>query len=242
MTPNCRGDGDDLLYGSFYVEAIADPRTPQALPLLQSSALSALSTEYAAHLSEHFIPFVPSLPITKERAFLPSLHLTLVSADGNIITALALAARAAFADLEVPDTKVIAWTGDDDASSVADKSGFGALKDGAKGKGKGKARAKGLDDWDLGEGTHHIDGREDLPVLLSLNLVQDSENTFLDPTPSEEAACPERILAWFRPNGNVCGIRTEGGLGIDAGRIRGLLEQAQGLATAMAASLNADLP
>lgn len=165
-----------------------------------------------------------------------------MSAEGNIITALALAARAAFSDLEVPDTKVIAWAGDDDASSAADKSGFGALKDGAKGKGKGKARAKGLDDWDLGEDTHPIEGRDELPVLLSLNLVQGSANTFLDPTPQEEAACPERILAWFRPNGNVCGIRIEGGLGVEADRVRGLLEQAQGLATAMAASLNADLP
>lgn len=221
------------------LHAIADLRTPQALPALQSSALSALSTEYAAHLGEHFVPFVPPLPITKERAFLPSLHLTVVSAEGNIVSALALAARAAFADLQVPDTKVIAWAGDDDA---ADRSGFGALKDGAKGKGKGRARARGLDDWDLGDGTHHLDAREELPVLLALNLVQDSENTFLDPTPQEEAACPQRVLAWFRPNGNVCGIRTEGGLGIDAGRVRALLEQAQGLATAMAASLNADLP
>lgn len=152
-----------------------------------------------------------------------------------------MAARAAFSDLSVPNTKVIAWAGDDDASS-ASKSGFSALKDGAKGKGKGRARARGLDDWDLDEGVHHLPNREDLPVLLSLNLVQGSENTFLDPTPQEEAACPQRLLAWFRPNGNVCGVRMEGGLGVEADRIRGLLEQAQGLGTALAASLNADLP
>lgn len=184
------------------------------------------------------MPSLPPLPITEQRAFLPALHLTVMSAQGNIVSALALAARAAFADLAVPDTKVIAWEGEDDGA----KSGFNALKEGAKGKGKGRARARGLDDWDLGEGTHHIDRREDMPVLLALNLVQDSENTFLDPTPQEEAACPQRVLAWFRPNGRICGLRMEGGLGLDAERVRPLLQQAQGLATALAASLNADLP
>lgn len=237
---------------TWYRYRWTDPRTPQALPSLGSAALSALSAQYAAHLCEHFAPFVPALPITRERAFLPAVHLTLVSADGSVLSALALAARAAFCDLAVPDTRVVAWAGDaDDAAGAGagDKSGFGALKDGARGRGKGRARARGLDDWDLadGAGTHAMPGREELPVLLALSVVPGppadaDEVCFLDPTPAEEAACPQRVLTWFRPNGTVCGIRTEGGRGFDAARIRPLLEQAQALATALAASLNADLP
>jgi exosome complex component RRP42 len=53
--------------------------------------------------------------------------------------------------------------------------------------------------------------------------VPDSDRFFLDATPQEELACPDRLHAWFSQDGKVCGVRLEGESGIDADRIKPLL-------------------
>ena len=53
--------------------------------------------------------------------------------------------------------------------------------------------------------------------------VSGSEVVFLDASAQEEAACPDRVHCFFNGRGRVCGLRLEGGEGIDAARIRPLL-------------------
>jgi exosome complex component RRP42 len=53
--------------------------------------------------------------------------------------------------------------------------------------------------------------------------VPESERFFIDATPQEELACPDRLHAWFSQDGKVCGIRLEGESGIEADRIKPLL-------------------
>lgn len=117
------------------------------------------------------------------RYFIPNLHLTLLSSSGSPLTALVLAARAAFMDLRIPSTKRIGWEESEtisyDGMKDSDLSGIkSAVKAGRiGGKGKGKAAVKG-DEWDLdlttagGRGVEWMAGRENLPVLVTLHLVR----------------------------------------------------------------------
>ncbi len=114
--------------------------------------------------------------LTPCRYFIPSLHLTLLSTSGNIITALILAARAAFQDLRVPKTKVISTGAAEDTDEQKDLSGIKAAvrANRAGGRGKGKGAARGAE-WELdmeGDGTMRMEGREKLPILITLNLVR----------------------------------------------------------------------
>lgn len=196
--------------------------TPQAYPHASSSDLSQQSSYFSTLLNEHFLPSIPALRISDKKSFVPTLHLTLISADGGALATLAAAARAALGDLAVPATKEIGWEG-----AVSDEKDMAGIKGAVGGaKGKGRARARGADDWDLegsGEG-EHLDGRDELPVLVTLFLVPGSDVVFVDATPQEEAACPTRLHALVRPNGRTCGARLEGQDGIDAARVRPLFE------------------
>lgn len=245
--------------------------TPQAFPGGTSSSLQNLSSSYAAFVTDHFLPSVPVLRITDKKAFVPTLHLTVLGADGSVPMALVLAARAAFCDLAVPKTKVIGWEGaEDDARAGKDMAGIKGAVGAARGK--GRARARGADDWDLEDGsTEHMANRDTLPVLVTLHLVPESDAFFVDAAPKEEEACSGKIHAMFRPDGRICGLRTEGDAGIDASRIRPLLQvsvptrkleppcsyrhtarfvdslanvsqEAKAIALDLAASLNTDLP
>jgi hypothetical protein len=131
------------------------------------------------------------------------LHLTLLSASsGSPLSALFLAARSAFIDLKIPRTKQIGWEGaqNDLEMGDGDLSGIkAALK--VKGKGKVSRRPRGGDDWDLdreGDGEDVLDGREDLPVLVTLNLVRThlSESIPISPTLcviDSRPRCPEAM-------------------------------------------------
>jgi exosome complex component RRP42 len=144
------------------------------------------------------MPSVPAIPILAPtkcvlycpdggslltvRYFVPNLHLTLLSNSGFPLSALVLAARAAFMDLRIPSTKRIGWEESEtisfDGMKDSDLSGIkSAVKAGRTGgKGKGKAAVKG-DEWDLdlttagGRGVEWLVGRENLPVLVTLHLV-----------------------------------------------------------------------
>lgn len=188
--------------------------------------MSTMSATYASFLSDYFLPCVPALPITSTKYFTPTLHLTVLSADGNVCSALVIAARAAFSDLRVPVTKNVGVESTEaEAAMGQDLAGIkGAIAAGKGGKGRAKARARGGDDWDIDGTTDTLKERENLPVPVTLNLVPDSSAVFIDATPREEAACSSRIHALFRPDGRICGLRTEGDKGIDVARIRPLLE------------------
>jgi exosome complex component RRP42 len=54
--------------------------------------------------------------------------------------------------------------------------------------------------------------------------VPKSDVVFLDATPQEEAACPDRLYLFFNSSLKLCGMRMEGGEGLDAERVRPLLE------------------
>lgn len=108
---------------------------------------------------------------------MPQVQLTLLSAtSGSPLSALVLAVRAAFADLKVPRTKRIGWEGAENVLEMGDGDLSGikaALKLGKAGKGKAR-KVRGGDDWDLdleGDGVEVMHGRQDLPVLVTLNLV-----------------------------------------------------------------------
>lgn len=177
----------------------SDRRTPQAYPTLNSSSLSTLSAQLAAMIVDHFIPQIPPLPILPPtKYFVPHLHLTLLSSSGGSVpTALCLAARAAFIDLRIPRTRVIGWEGTrggggGSGAGAGEEGGEGegedhetdlsgikaALKAGRGRKGKGREVMRGGEDWDLdleggggGDGTISLEKRDELPVLVSLNLV-----------------------------------------------------------------------
>lgn len=46
---------------------------------------------------------------------------------------------------------------------------------------------------------------------------------FLDASPQEEAACPDRLHVFFTGSGKVCGLRLEGPAGIETERMPALL-------------------
>ncbi|KAK8844164.1 hypothetical protein IAR55_006958 [Kwoniella newhampshirensis] len=230
--------------------------TPQAFPTISTQNLSSISTHLSAILSSHFIPSLPPLPILPNRKyFQPNLHLTLLSSSGSIPSTLVLASRAAFADLKIPKTKIISWTGDADGEGQGDLSGIkAAIAGGAKGKGKGKGKyvARGGEDWDLdledGNGVEYMKGREGLPVLVTLNLVPNSPNIFIDATPQEESACPTRLQLFFSSTSpgptklKLCGMRLEGPEGLDQGRIKGLLVEGEKVAGELIKEVNSTLP
>ncbi|ORY24193.1 ribosomal protein S5 domain 2-type protein [Naematelia encephala] len=241
------GDVDATSSGAWRCQVEVDV-TPQAYPSLSSQSLSQLSTLYASLLSDHFVPSLPPLPILPPtKYFIPHLQLTVLSAAAAAVpTALALAARAAFCDLKIPKTKRIGWEGAevDATTGEGDLAGIKAAVKAGRGRGKAR-RAGGGDDWDLdldGEGVEALQAREELPVLVTLNLVPGSEKIFLDATAQEEAACTDRLHIFFTGGGKVCGMRIEGPDGFDAARIRPLLLEGRRIATELISSLNAQIP
>ncbi|WRT69238.1 uncharacterized protein IL334_006222 [Kwoniella shivajii] len=251
--------------------------TPQSYPTTQPNTLSSISTYLSSLVSSHFTPsLTPFTIIPNTKFFQPQIHLTVLSSDGNIPSGLIIACRAAFSDLKIPRTKIISWTGEnDDHNDTSQQGGQGDLS-GIKaaisrgtnknGKGKGRYIARGGEDWDLDlnrengsaslDGTEYMSGRENLPVLITLNLVPNSENVFIDATLSEESACPSKLHLFFSNSSSisssstqeerelkVCGVRLEGnGQSIDSTRIKTLLEQGSEFAKGLIDQLNSNLP
>lgn len=118
-------------------------------------------------------------PLTMDRYFIPHLHLTLHAASaGNVLTALVLAARSAFLDLHIPATKVISSGPTDEADPEKDDD-LGGIKAAVRagrqrGRGKGRQAMRGGDEWelDLESDDLRLEGRDGLPVVVTLNLVR----------------------------------------------------------------------
>ena len=117
--------------------------------------------------------------LTAHRYFVPHLHLSLLSTtSASIPAALLIASRAAFSDLRIPKIKRIGYEAVSTAQAEGgdkDLSGIKAAVRGSKGRGKTKGVMRGGEDWDLdlekGDGTVYLEGRESLPVLVTLSMV-----------------------------------------------------------------------
>ncbi|KAL7424521.1 hypothetical protein Q5752_000205 [Cryptotrichosporon argae] len=217
--------------------------TPQAFPHLSSASLSTMSTQLAALLADHLVPSVALLPVLPPKHFTPYLHLTVLSFAGSLPTCLFAAARTALVDLAVPRTKVIGWEGDAEAGIEHAGQGIkGAVGVGAGKAGRAKARVRGADDWELDDGESRLLAREALPVLVVLNLVDSTDTWFLDADEREEMACPNRVLVAVNGSGRICGMRIEGESGVEAARIRPLLEEAKRVGLELIKALNEDMP
>ncbi|WVQ63736.1 uncharacterized protein L199_001889 [Kwoniella botswanensis] len=232
--------------------------TPQAFPSSQPSNLSSSSAYLSSIVQSHFIPSIPPLVIIpNQKYFQPQIHLTLISSDGNVLSALVLGARSAFADLKLPKIKIISWVGENGETAesqgegdVIGKGDLSGIKAAIKSKSRrGRNVTKGGEDWDLdlSEDLVHIDGREELPVLVTLNMVPNSPNIFLDATAQEESACPSKLHLFFNTSSKekslrICGIRLEGGQSIDDSRIKGLIEEGARIAGELISGLNGNLP
>lgn len=222
--------------------------TPQAYPSLGTNDLSRLATMYASLISDHFIPSVPPLPILPPtKYFVPYLHLTVLSASSACVTsALLLASRAAFSDLRVPIVKRIGYEGATTADAEGEETDLSGIKAAVRaargGKGKSRAVGRGGDDWDLEGGETFLEQRENLPVVVVLNLTPKGGVVFLDATPQEEAACPDRVLLFFTGSGKLCGMRVEGTSGIDIPRVPALLQEGKRIAQELVDGLNAEMP
>ncbi|WVW79537.1 hypothetical protein I302_101506 [Kwoniella bestiolae CBS 10118] len=230
--------------------------TPQAFPSAQPNNLSTTSAYLSSILQSHFIPSIAPLPIIpNQKYFQPHLHLTLISSDGNVLSALVLAARSAFSDLRLPKIKIISWVGENgetegEGEGVIGKGDLSGIKAAIKSKSKrGRNITKGGEDWDLdlSEDLVYMEGREGLPVLITLNLVPNSPNIFLDATAQEESACPSKLHLFFSSSLKeqqlkICGIRLEGGQSIDSSRIKGLIDEGARIAGELIQGVNGNLP
>jgi exosome complex component RRP42 len=115
-----------------------------------------------------------SLRLIYRRNFIPHLHLTLLANSGNVLTALVLAARAAFQHLRIPKTKVISSGEAEHADDQKDLSGIKAAVRAGRVGARGKGKVNDGMEWELdaeGDGTKQMDGKDGLPVLVTLNLV-----------------------------------------------------------------------
>ncbi|GHJ87244.1 hypothetical protein NliqN6_3646 [Naganishia liquefaciens] len=85
--------------------------TPQAFPHLNQNACSALSSYYANLLNDHFVPYLPPLPILPPyKYFQPNVHASIISStSASVPFVLFTAVRAAFSSLYVPKTKFVGW-------------------------------------------------------------------------------------------------------------------------------------
>lgn len=130
-----------------------------------------LHTTLAVH--EYAVPTSLSLALAlTPRFFIPSLYLTVLSHTGALPSALILAARAAFLDLAIPKTKVISTMSL--AENEDDLSGIKAAvrRKGPKVGRRGQSATGTGAEWELdGGGTEGLGGAENLPVLVTLNMV-----------------------------------------------------------------------
>ncbi|WWC91026.1 uncharacterized protein L201_005966 [Kwoniella dendrophila CBS 6074] len=235
--------------------------TPQSFPSASPNSLSSLSTYLSSIIQSNFVENLKPFEIIKnQKYFQPNLHLTLLSFDGNLLNGLILSSRLAFSDLKLPKIKVISWTGEENIQDgiigKGDLSGIKAAISQKKGgnKNKNKLLTKGSEDWDLDlsgsdNGLTYMKNRKNLPVVVTLNLVPNSDNIFIDATAQEESACPSKIHLFFNSTTTeeeeeikLSGIRLEGGQSIDKSRIGGLLEKGFEIAKDMITEMNNSLP
>ncbi|WWC72933.1 uncharacterized protein I206_106897 [Kwoniella pini CBS 10737] len=236
--------------------------TPQSFPFSQPNTLISLSTYLSSIISTQFLPSINSFKINSNKYFQPQLHLTLLSFDGNLLSSLILASRSCFSNLKIPKIKLIQWIGNDNDNNenpngIIGKGDLSGIKAAISLKKKNNKYflSKGNEDWDLDldsgdyqDGLEYMKNRMNLPILITLNLIPNSINYFIDATAQEESACPSKLHLFFSNSDSneetlkLNGIRFEGGQSIDSSRIKGLIEEGSKLAKTLINELNSNLP
>lgn len=153
----------------YPADVVCDDSTP--------AALEALSTDLTAALQDYLTTLFSSLALHPQLMILPhrkawtlNLETIILSSDGgNLHDVLTLAARSALYDLKIPRTRGVGYQ-DNRTLDNEELSGMkGLLKGGKAGKKNNEVDFELESYWDQGA---PLDGREDLPVCVTLNVVR----------------------------------------------------------------------
>ncbi|KAF8966947.1 ribosomal protein S5 domain 2-type protein [Flammula alnicola] len=229
--------------------------SPAAYPHLSSSALDDLQYDMTTILNEtltHPSLHPKNLGILRgKKSWLLNLDLVVLVDSGNIYDAIFMAARAALWDTKVPRTRSVEYKARKTSSSAV----VGGKTGGAGDMDVDEEVVSGFDTrqiqhatdfelpdyWDEGE---TLDGRQNWPVCITLNLVHPTH--FLDATLAEEAATPLRLLLMFAFDSSsqaawIQGSRTLGNGELTSTQLAELLNSAQKYARDVWHSLNTKL-
>ncbi|GAA5924740.1 hypothetical protein JCM1841_004133 [Sporobolomyces salmonicolor] len=221
---------------------------PTALPSLNAELPLHLASLLASLFSTSTLP--PSLLgqltiLPQSKAWTLYLDILILSSSGgNVVDLSILAARAALANTRIPVTRSIGFGDDEDEDTAKGEGGAGMTVDeGFSGLVKGgKAGVKAVDFElvDGGESGVRLKDWEDLPLGLTLNLI--NQLPHLDATVLEQSASTSQLVACFIPSsGAVCGLTQLGEGEIEYARVMPLVQQAGKFAQELARGLNARL-
>ncbi|GAA5962217.1 hypothetical protein JCM8115_006632 [Rhodotorula mucilaginosa] len=221
--------------------------TPTAQPSLDSELPQHLASILATLFSPSSLPpaFLSQLVILPNaRAWTLYLDVLVIASDGgNVIDSAVIAARAALASARIPQTRTIGLEEDTEAANAASGEGAGMTMDegfsGLVKGGKGGSKAVDFELVDGGEQGVRLQGWQELPVSITLNLIDQTPH--LDATVLEESAASSRLVASFLSSGNMCGVTQLGEGEIEYARMVPLLTEAGKYAQDLIKSLNAKL-
>lgn len=153
--------------------------TPTAQPSLDSELPQHLASILATLFSPSSLPpaFLSQLVILPNaRAWTLYLDVLVIASDGgNVIDSAVIAARAALASARIPQTRTIGLEEDTEAANAASGEGAGMTMDegfsGLVKGGKGGSKAVDFELVDGGEQGVRLQGWQELPVSITLNLV-----------------------------------------------------------------------
>ncbi|GAA5984697.1 hypothetical protein JCM10908_003465 [Rhodotorula pacifica] len=222
--------------------------TPAAQPSLDAELPQHLASILATLFSPSSLPpsFLSQFVILPNaRAWTLYLDVLVIASDGgNVIDSAVIAARAALASARIPQTRTIGLEEENSAAAAA-ASGEGAgmtTDEGFSGLvkgGKGGSKAVDFELVDGGEQGVRLQGWQELPVSITLNLIDQIPH--LDATVLEESATSSRLVASFLSSGNLCGVTQLGEGEIEYARMMPLLTEAGKYAQELIKSLNAKL-
>ncbi|GAA5853321.1 hypothetical protein JCM8547_000283 [Rhodosporidiobolus lusitaniae] len=223
---------------------------PTALPSLPSDLPQTLASLLTSLFSSSVLP----ASILSQLVILPSSKswtlyldvLVLSSAGGNVSDLAVIAARSALASSRIPATRSIGFEEEEEEGKgeamVLGETGKVTADEGFSGLVKGGKAGKKAVDFELidgGEQGVRLKGWEELPVGLTLNLI--NQLPHLDSTVLEESASSSQLIACFTPQGDVCGITQMGEGEIEFARLMPLVTEASSYAKDLIKTLNAKL-
>ncbi|GAA5907425.1 hypothetical protein JCM6882_003857 [Rhodosporidiobolus microsporus] len=223
----------------------APTAVPSLLPELPQHLASLLTSLFSAStLPPSLLQQLVILPSSKSWTIYLDV-LVLSFAGGNVTDLAIVAARSALATARLPETRSIGFEEAQaegqqaqvlgETEKITADEGFSGLVKG----GKGGSKAVDFELVDGGEHGVRLKGWEDLPVGITLNLV--NQLPHLDATVLEESASSSQLLACFTPSGNVCGVTQMGDGEVEFARLMPLLTEAGNFAKELAKGLNAKL-
>ncbi|WFD02477.1 hypothetical protein MOBT1_001160 [Malassezia obtusa] len=202
-----------------YSPALLHEHSAVELSMITSTVQDMLSGCFTLH-SDRFGPLLARQFIIVPYAKYWTLHIdvyVLSWSGGNVLDALFAAVSVALWNTWLPGTKMLAMdttTLQQDTSRAPDATDDDPM--GMKFITRGKRHAAGRpaaqaldfaleDEWDEG---HLLDGRDDVPVCISVYPVRDT--FLLDPTLEEESALSISIAVLASASGRLYGVRQRG--------------------------------